>query len=235
MANNMTDVTATILGLHDNITDGMAHVNTLKCVKFALYGGKHTDPDFLSFNQRVKYDTSTEAWRTVKLCFNEMGNSYRGMGGMGGITLYKFTLGDCKGKWKDIGLDRYALQMYFMHKSSMDAVCHFLSMYDDHGVKLLAIALCAVATEYNASDSSPALLQQVQTLNNMDLTRKFISLAMKMVIADMIDAELKKIALFKTNRAARAIQRVWRRVVSDPYHIVCQRRLMREFDEQIMP
>ena len=228
MANNMTDVTATILGLHDNITDGMAHVNTLKCVRFALYDGKHTDPDFLSFNQRVKYDTSTEAWRTVKLCFKEMGDSYRGMGG---ITLYKFTMGE-HGKWKKIGLDPYALQMYFMHKSSMDAVCHFLSMYDDHCVKLLAIALCAVATEYNASSSSPALLQQVQTL---DLTRKFISLAMKMVIADMIDAELKKIALFETNRAARAIQRVWRRVVSDPYHIVCQRRLMREFDEQILP
>jgi hypothetical protein len=107
-------------------------------------------------------------------------------------------------------------------------------MYDDHCVKLLAIALCAVATEYNASDSSPALLQQVQTLNNMDLTRKFISLVMKMVIADMIDAELKKkIALFKTNRAARVIQRVWRRVVSDPCQLVCERRLMREFDELI--
>ena len=32
-------------------------------------------------------------------------------------------------------------------------------------------------------------------------------------------------------KKARVIQNVWRKVVSDPNHVVCQRRLMREWDE----
>ena len=34
-----------------------------------------------------------------------------------------------------------------------------------------------------------------------------------------------------TAKKARVIQNVWRKVVSDPNHIVCQKRLMREWDE----
>jgi len=114
---NMTEVNAMntmIVGLHDRITDGMDHVNTFKCATFALQQGKDEDPDFLRFNQRVKVDTSSEAWRTVKQCFRDIGDAYTG------ITLYKFKLGECAGKWKKIGLDPYALQMYFMHQSLME-------------------------------------------------------------------------------------------------------------------
>jgi hypothetical protein len=36
---------------------------------------------------------------------------------------------------------------------------------------------------------------------------------------------------FRRARAARLIQRMWRRVVSDPNHSMCRRRLLREFNE----
>jgi len=48
------------------------------------------------------------------------------------------------------------------------------------------------------------------------------------MLVNMLNAE----ALHRLmTRKAKLIQGVWREVVADPYHIVCQKRLMREWDE----
>jgi hypothetical protein len=39
--------------------------------------------------------------------------------------------------------------------------------------------------------------------------------------------------IIKINRAAKAIQRHWRHVVTNPYNMVCKRRLLREFKEMV--
>jgi hypothetical protein len=37
--------------------------------------------------------------------------------------------------------------------------------------------------------------------------------------------------IVKRDHSASIIQRVWRRVISDPDHPVCKRRLLREYEE----
>jgi hypothetical protein len=43
-------------------------------------------------------------------------------------------------------------------------------------------------------------------------------------IADIVD-------IVKIYHSSSVIQRVWRRVISDPNHLVCKRRLLREYSE----
>jgi hypothetical protein len=37
--------------------------------------------------------------------------------------------------------------------------------------------------------------------------------------------------IIKRHRSAKAIQRHWRHVITNPCFVVCKRRLLREFDE----